>query len=282
MTLDQRQRELLAGWLPRGEVVKDLSWGLVGTTVLEVVQDGNRYVVKAGDAADTNIAHEVQAHQAWLKPWTSHNRAPELIHGDEKAKLLLTRYLPGELVEGTDQERDPETYRQAGELLAQLHGQLAIADDFEAGENQKALAWLGKPHRIAPDVVEHLRTLITSWPTPTTVLVPTHGDWQPRNWLIHNGAVSAIDFGRAALRPAYADFGRLAAQQFRTDPALEPAFLSGYGGDPRDAGQWHRQRVREAIGTAAWAHQVAADDYEQQGLRMITEVLATEGHEPCA
>jgi hypothetical protein len=57
---------------------------------------------------------------------------------------------------------------------------------------------------------------------------------------------------------------------------LEHAFLSGYGSDPRDAGQWHRQRVREAIGTAAWAHQVAADDFEQQGLRMITEVL-TEG-----
>jgi phosphotransferase family enzyme len=275
MTLDERQRELLAEWLPRAEVVKDLSWGLVGTTVLELLQDGDRYVAKAGDAADRHIAREVEAHETWLKPWTTHNRAPELVHGDGKAKLLVTRYLPGELVEGTHHERSPETYRQAGELLAQLHGQLAIEGDFEAGENQKSLAWLGKPHRIAPDVVDQLRELIGSWPTPTTDLVPTHGDWQPRNWLIHHGAVSAIDFGRAGLRPAYADFGRLAAQQFRTEPALEQAFLAGYGSDPRDPDSWHRQRVREAIGTAAWARQVGDQAYEQQGLRMLAEVLAS-------
>ncbi|WP_328323633.1 aminoglycoside phosphotransferase family protein [Kribbella sp. NBC_00382] len=277
MTLDERQRELLAEWLPRGEVVRDLSWGLVGTTVLELLQDGDRYVAKAGDDADSHIAREVQAHQAWMEPWTAQKRAPELIRGDEKAKLLVTRYLPGELVEGTDHELQPETYRQAGELLAQLHRQPAINGDFEAGENQKALAWLSKPHRIAPDVVDHLRMLIDSWPTSAVELVPTHGDWQPRNWLIHDGTVSAIDFGRAGLRPAYTDFGRLAAQQFRTDPALERAFLIGYGADPRDPDSWHRQRVREAIGTTAWAHQVGDESYEQQGLRMLTEVLETEG-----
>jgi aminoglycoside phosphotransferase len=276
MTLDERQRELLAEWLPRAEVVKDLSWGLVGTTVLELVQDGSRYVAKAGDAADTNIAAELQAHQAWLKPWTTQNRAPEFVHGDEQAKLLVTRYLPGELVEGTDHEHTPETYRQAGELLAQLHGQLAVEDDFEAGENQKSLAWLDRPHRIAPDVVDQLRALINSWPASTTRLVPTHGDWQPRNWLIQDGTVSAIDFGRAGLRPAYTDFARLAAQQFRTDPALEQAFLDGYGEDPRDPEIWQRQRIREAIGTSAWAHQVAAEDFERQGLRMIDEALGSQ------
>jgi aminoglycoside/choline kinase family phosphotransferase len=275
MTLDQRQHELLASWLPRAEVVKDLSWGLVGTTVLELLQDGTRYVVKAGDAADTHIARELEAHKAWLKPWTAQNRAPELAHGDEKAKLLVTRYLPGELVEGTAHERAPETYCQAGELLAQLHGQLAVEGDFEAPDNEKALAWLDKPHRIAPDVVDHLRATIRSWPTPPTPLVPTHGDWQPRNWLIHDATVSVIDFGRADLRPAYTDFGRLAAQQFRTDPALETAFLDGYGTDPRDPGSWQRQRIREAIGTAAWAHQVASEDFEQQGLRMISEALTS-------
>ncbi|NEA32541.1 aminoglycoside phosphotransferase family protein [Streptomyces sp. SID13031] len=273
MSMEQRQRELLAGWLPRGEVVRDLSWGLVGTTVLELMQDGIRYVVKAGDTADSHIAREVQAHQSWLKPWTAQGRAPELVHGDEDAKLLVTRYLPGELVQGTDHEYAPETYRQAGQLLAQLHGQLAIEGDFEAAENKKALAWLDKPHRIAPGVADQLRATIRSWPTPTTLLVPTHGDWQPRNWLIHEGTVSVIDFGRAGLRPAYADFGRLSAQQFRTAPALEAAFLDGYGTDPRDPETWQRQRIRESIGTTAWAHQVGSEPFEQQGLRMLTEAL---------
>ncbi|WP_020386069.1 phosphotransferase family protein [Kribbella catacumbae] len=272
--LSQEQQELLASWLPRAEVVKDHSWGLVGTTVLELLQDDCRYVAKAGDSADGNIARELQAHPAWLKPWTAQQRAPEFVHGDEVAKLVVTRYLPGELVEGTDYERLPETYRQAGELMAQLHGQLAIEDDhFETELNQRALAWLDKPHRIAPDVAEQLRATVKSWPTPSSRLVPTHGDWQPRNWLMHEGIVSVIDFGRAGLRPAYTDLGRLAAQQFRTDPALEAAFFDGYGGDPRDPESWQRQYIREAIGTAAWAHQVGAEDFEQQGLRMIAEAL---------
>lgn len=275
MTLSARQQELLAVWLPRAEVVKDLSWGLVGTTVLELLQDGTRYVLKAGDAADTNIAQELQAHRAWLQPWTAKGRAPQFAYGDESAKLLVTRYLPGELVQGSDHEYAPETYRQAGRLLAQLHGQSAVEGDFEADGKRRALAWLDQPHRIAPTIAEELRATISSWPEPTDLLVPTHGDWQPRNWLIDQGAVSVIDFGRADLRPAYTDFGRLATQQFRTEPALEAAFFDGYGTDPRDPEKWQRQLIREAVGTACWAHRVGSDDYEQQGLRMLTEALAT-------
>ncbi|MEU4389976.1 phosphotransferase [Kribbella sp. NPDC023855] len=263
----------MSEWLPGAEVVKDHSWGLVGTTVLELLHDGNRYVVKAGDDGDGHIARELEAHHAWVKPWTTLSRAPELVHGDEAAKLIVTRYLPGELVVGTRHEQEPDIYRQAGVLLAQLHGQLAIDDDFEPAENQKALYWLDQPHQIPPVIADHLRTTIKSWPTSPSVLVPTHGDWQPRNWLIHRGTVSVIDFGRAALRPAYTDFGRLAVQQFRANPALETAFLDGYGTDPRDPATWHRHRIRDAIGTACWAHRVRAKDFEQQGLRMLTEAL---------
>jgi thiamine kinase-like enzyme len=194
------------------------------------------------------------------------------VHADDDAKLLVTRHLPGNLVEGTDHELRADTYRQAGELLALLHGQHAVEDPaYEARANAKALAWLGKPHRIRE--AAGLRRLIESWPTPPSVLVPTHGDWQPRNWLVHEGVVSVIDFGRFALRPALTDFGRLAVQQFLTDPTLEPAFLDGYGSDPRDPGAWQRNQVREAIGTAAWAHQVGNEAFEQQGHRMLANVF---------
>jgi hypothetical protein len=86
--------------------------------------------------------------------------------------------------------------------------------------------------------------------------------------------VSVIDFGRADLRPALTDFTRLAAQQFRTDPALESAFLDGYGGDPREPDAWRRNSVREAIGTAVWAYEVQDESFEQQGHRMIADALA--------
>jgi hypothetical protein len=86
--------------------------------------------------------------------------------------------------------------------------------------------------------------------------------------------LAVIDFGRADLRSAESDFARLVAQQFRRDPALEVAFFEGYGERPGDPESWRRVEVREAIGTAAWAHQVGDAEFERQGLRMIEDVLA--------
>lgn len=276
--LTEHQRDLLTKWLPGARIVKDLSWGLIGTTVLELEHGGTRYVAKAGDESDHHLARELRAHRNWLSPWTSRGLAPLFVEADDDAKLLLTQYQPGELVEGGEHEWRPDTYIQAGRLLALLHEQLAIEDpDFEAREQRKALAWLAKPHRIAPDLADRLRDEVRSWPTPPATLVPTHGDWQPRNWLVDKGIVSAIDFGRADLRPAMTDLARLAAQQFRTDPTLETAFLEGYAGDPRESEAWRRNRIREAVATAVWSYQVGDESFEQQGHRMIDEALVPGG-----
>jgi hypothetical protein len=275
-SLAPRQRALLDRWLPGAITDRDHSWGQVATTVLEVTHAGSRLIVKAGGPDDHHIARELEAHQRWLGPWTSQGRSPVLRYADAGAKLLVTTYLPGQLVLGTGYADDPAIYRQAGVLLAEFHAQAEVPDpDFERRENQKSLAWLSGPHDIAATVVAELRARIGAWPAPAAVLVPTHGDWQPRNWLIHQGVVSVIDFGRAAMRPALTDFARLAAQEFRRDPRLEAAFTDGYGGDPREPDGWYRTRVREAIGTACWARRVGDERFEAQGHRMIAEVLAT-------
>jgi aminoglycoside phosphotransferase (APT) family kinase protein len=272
--LSERQRVLLAGWLPGAVVVRDHSWGLVARTVLEVEHDGAAYVVKAGGPDDHHMRRELHAHREWLAPWTALGRAPVLAFHDDASLLLVTRHLPGHLVQGSPEAHDSDVFQQAGSLLALLHGQLAVPDDdYEARENRKMIAWLDREHRIEPDVEDRLRAEIASWPAPRTTLVPTHGDWQPRNWLVHDGTVSVIDFGRADLRPAYTDLARLAAQDFSRDTRLERAFLDGYGVDPREPAAWHRQRVREAIGTAVWAFQVGDRTFEAQGHRMIADAL---------
>lgn len=273
--LSPTQVGLVERWLPGAEVVHDHSWGLVETAVLELVRAGARYILKAGGESDRHIAREIHAHEHWLGPWTREGRAPSLAYADPGARLLVTQYLPGELVLGSEYAAQPWTFREAGALLAAFHDQGLVVDHgYEAGENARALAWLAGPHRIAPDIVELLRAEIDSWPTPPATLVPTHGDWQPRNWLVHDGVVRVIDFGRAALRPAMTDLARLAVQDFSRDPELEAAFLEGYGGDPRVTDAWHRTEVREAIGTAAWGHRVGDEGFEAQGLRMIAEVLS--------
>lgn len=178
------------------------------------------------------------------------------------------------MVQGSPAEWAQATYREAGELLAQFHQQTAVPDDaYEARENERTLTYLSKPHRIAPDLTDRLRAEISGWPTPPAMLVPTHGDWQPRNWLTDNGTIRVIDFGRADLRPAYTDLARLAAQQFRTNPELAAAFLSGYGSDPREPDVWHRAQLREAVNTCVWAYQVGDEPFEQQGHRMIAEAV---------
>ncbi|BCJ49231.1 hypothetical protein Asp14428_07060 [Actinoplanes sp. NBRC 14428] len=276
--LSPRQRELVNRWLPDAVVEKDHSWGLVETTVVEVSRAGARFIVKAGGGNDHHIGRELHAHRHWLEPWTGRGRAPLLVHGSAEAKILVTRLLPGELVLGSAYADDPGVHRQAGELLALLHAQEAVtADDFERRENEKSLASLDGPHRIPAATVARLREEIAGWPAPPATLVPTHGDWQPRNWLVHEGVVSVIDFGRAALRPAFTDLARLAVQDFRRDRRLEAAFLDGYGADPREAGAWHRNRVREAIGTAAWAYRVGDERFEAQGHRMIADCLSAAG-----
>jgi hypothetical protein len=274
--LSPRQRALVGQWLPGASVERDHSWGLVETTVLEMTQAGSRFIVKAGGAGDHHIERELHAHLHWLSPWTSRGRAPRLVQASAEAKLLVTTYLPGELVLGGEHAADPAAFRQAGELLALLHAQAAVTDDdYERRGNEKSLASLDGPHRIAAATVERLRAEIGSWPAPAaSVVVPTHGDWQPRNWLVHEDVVSVIDFGRAAMRPAFTDFARLAAQEFRGAPDLEEAFLDGYGVDPRETSAWHRNRIREAIGTATWAYGIGNEPFEAQGHRMIAEALS--------
>lgn len=273
-SLSPRQRELVLQWLPDAVVEEDYSWDLSATTVLRLRQAESELILKAGADSDHHIRREIHAHLSWLGPWTIRGRAAVLRHFDAEAGLLVTSCLPGRLVLGTDQVDDPGLFRQAGQLLALLHAQATVQDDgYETRENCRSLAWLSGPHRIAPEVEKQLRVEIASWSRPAATLVPTHGDWQPRNWLIHEGVVSVIDFGRSAMRPAMSDLGRLAAQDFGRLPALEEAFLAGYGSDPREVGAWHRTRVREAIGTAAWAHRAGDEAFEAQGHRMIAEAL---------
>jgi len=276
--LSPEQNDLVSVWLPGAQVIRDHSWGLTSTLVLEVAVGRKRCIVKGAGADDGHFGRELQAHREWLKPWVSRGRAPRLLHADVGAKVMVTDFLPGDLVQGSPAERDPDTYLQAGELLALLHAQGPVDDeDYWHREQASALAWLAKVHRIAPEVESALRDAVESWSTPCVAVVPTHGDWQPRNWLIDGGVVDVIDFGRAALRPAFTDFTRLCAQQFLEDPTLEAAFVTGYGLDPRTGEQWQQQLVREAIGTAVWAHQVGDTSFEAQGHRMIARALGHEG-----
>lgn len=218
---------------------------------------------------------EIWAHREIVAPLAERSLAPRMLHAEPRLKLLAATFLLGVLVEGTLAEREPDVYRQAGRALALLHAQGSRpGDDYEQRADAKALAWLEREHRIADEVTDRLRAELAH-PVPPRPSVPTHGDWQSRNWLVQDRRPSVIDFGRADWRPAATDFARLDAQQFRGRPDLEQALLDGYGGNRREPRAGRRDRLREAIGTAVWAHLVGDEGFEQQGHRMIADVLDT-------
>ncbi|HET9662236.1 MAG TPA: aminoglycoside phosphotransferase family protein [Thermomicrobiales bacterium] len=274
--LSRKQQAIVRAWLPDAEFVTDLSWGLMDTVVLHLRTAKGDRIVKAGGPANHHIGREIAAHLGFTRPWVAEGRAARMLRHDDAANVLLLDYLPGELVQDTPAEDDPEVYRQAGAMLAELHTQGARPDDeYEARMNQKMLGWLDTPHRIAPETVERLRDALLGAEPHPVVLTPTHGDWHPRNWLFADDFVRAIDFGRFDWRPAFTDFARLAVRQFARNPALEVAFVEGYGADPRTPERWRMLLLREAIGTAVWAYQVGDERFEQEGHRMIEEALGS-------
>lgn len=274
------QRALVDEWMPGAEVVADLSWNVVDTVVLHAHHSGRDLIVKAGANGNHHLGRELDAHEGGhAQVWARTGHAARLHHADRDAHVLVLDFLPGDLVDRTPAATDPEIHRQAGALLRAFHDQTSRPSErTDAAATRRALAWLDSDHAIAPDVEARLRAALAELAPVEQPLVPTHGDWQPRNWLVDvepsGDVVRVIDFGRFAFRPPATDLTRLAAQEWRDAPECETAFFDGYGRDPRHPSHWLLMRMREAIGTAVWAHHVGDGAFEAQGHRMIADVLA--------
>lgn len=261
--------------LGTAEVVRDMSWNLVESIVLHVRTSAGDVVVKAGDANNHHIARELSAHPRHTGPLVASGHAARLRAADADLRVMILDHLPGQLLEGTDAEQQPAAYEQAGALLRRLHEQETREDaEYWTRTIARALSWLDKPNRLDAEASAEARRILLSSCLTSAAVVPTHGDWQPRNWLIDGDVVRVIDFGRFGFRPAATDLTRLAAKQWRNRPDLESAFFAGYGNDPRERNHWRLERLQEAVGTACWAFAVGDVEFEAQGHRMLAEILS--------
>lgn len=193
----------MTGALVAGAVViRNHSWGLVETTVLEVWVNRNRYIVKAAGEQDQSSRARGAGPSRMAAP-VDLQRARSCVGARRSGRQDPCHQASrGDLVLGTEHANEPDVYRQAGELLVLLHRQKHVPDaGYETRENTKAVAWLDQPHRIGPRTEGRLRREIASWVAPMAMLTPTHGDGQPRHWLVHRSQVRVIDVGWAAMRP---------------------------------------------------------------------------------
>lgn len=156
--LTRAQVDRIREWFSQVVVVTDLSWGLTDTTVLHLSTDQGEVIVKAAGPDNHHIGREIAAREQWMGPWLATRSVGRLLHADPEHHLLVVTYLPGRLVAGTQAAQEPQTHRQAGRLLAELHGQSSrISDSYEAEADARAVRWLDGEHRIPEQIETRLR-----------------------------------------------------------------------------------------------------------------------------
>ena len=267
------QRNLLDVWLDDWEVLADLSWPLQDTAVLDVRSGGRRYIVKASRASH-HIAREIDAHDQFLRRFSVW--VPRLAHSSRDELILVTHYLPGELVEGTNAEVDPEIYRQAGCRLKQLLVPGPLSEDYIQRLVTDAKLSISRARLLVPEVqLAELEARLVSVSIRPVALSLTHGDYQPRNWLVNDGQLRVIDFGRADQRHWTSELVRLANQQFAGRAHLECAFLEGLDRPmtAQDCEIYRLECIQQALGTVVWANSISDSAFEEHGRRMVRAVL---------
>lgn len=272
-TMSERQRGLLAEWLGAWETIEDHSWPLQDTIVLRVRNVDGDHIVKASETSH-HIAREINAHVAVLDTITM--PVPRLEFSDIEAGVLVTSFLPGDLVLGSESEWDPDVYRQAGAILKliQQPGEMSSSyvSDMTTRIDGRIDAAAGL---VASTHLDSLRRRLHAFQSQPIRLHFTHGDYQPRNWLHHRGQVSVIDFGRGAQRSWVSDLVRLQNRQFLSRPELEHAFLQGLTRTltERDAELLELEAINESLGTVLWAHGIGDGAFEEHGRTIIARIV---------
>lgn len=274
--LTARQRVHLERAYPGARVVADHSWPF-GITVLEFAHGRRNLLLKASQNPH-HLEREYRAHTRWLE--AIQDDVPVLVDYDAGAGVLVKTFLPGRIALGSPAEHDPGVFRQAGALLGRLHRGTAPlpAPRYEESMVRKTRAWLGRATGLVPeDQLRRVDRWLGAYRPQAVDLVPTHGDYQPRNWLLRpDGRLAVIDFGRAELRPWYSDLVRMDHRDFTGRPGLRAAFGEGYGPEPGGAADGGRRldELMQAMGTIVWSRDVGDAAFEEHGRTMLARVLS--------
>jgi hypothetical protein len=148
--------------------------------------------------------------------------------------------------------------RRAGAWLARLHavtdtGLAPLPADFEASKAEEYVSRLSLAHPPLTwqlrDIQRRLLPLLDA--AAAGELVPTHGDYQPKNLHLDAERFVVIDFDRAALAPAARDLGHFVGQ------SLTMAAAAGHASDG-PARAWATALIDGYLGAGGAASAVAA------------------------
>jgi hypothetical protein len=224
----------------------------------------------------------------WLSglPEGARQMAVPMIATANELDSMIFEAVPGEIVEEAElsSEELHAAYQMAGAFAAALHALPCDGCGPSPGYEQKLLDQIEDWFELyegVPGLGDELRRFVLDAVSDggafrAAVLVPTHMDYSPRNWLLHreDGALwlRVIDWERARPELWVQDVARMSEDHWQRDPALREAFFLGYVRDPSEieARQLKLLALANIVPTIGWAR--AHDDHRFEG--WAREVLA--------
>lgn len=178
----------------------------------------------------------------------------------------------------------PALARQMGTVLAQFHHRVKLAaTDSQPRDELSSVAAKIADLSGNPDY-EQLRDLMASYKQnraeietelALAKLVALHGDVGCRNYQVVDGTLVLIDFERVHLGVPQADFQKLFYQDFLGKPALQQAFLAGYGPLPELSpltASW--LLFQPAVGIFSYLQRLPDAQFELVGHRLLAAAMA--------
>jgi Phosphotransferase enzyme family len=262
--------------LGRIDMIGDRSMSHGEALVLDVAdRSGVGWIAKA-TRQRVHFERELLAYLNWVP--VLGDRAPLLRHADDDLRLLVLSRLPGEPVDRSIHVHEPAVFEQAGRLLRLFHDSARQASDHKFVDRLRARAEsyvFRSQHLVdAQDLAFVGHAVDELLDGPSLATVPCHRDYQPRNWLVHEGMVRVIDFGHADHDLWTVDMGRMYFGEWADQPDLQEAFFAGYGRVPH-VSDWRIFRQYSAFGaltTIVWAHEHDDPAFERHGREMLARL----------
>jgi phosphotransferase family enzyme len=278
MTMKAPSEELkqkLRGWAERTigpiAVLEDRSRAFGRMSLvwrLETV-DGGEFYLKRHEAR--GLYERELVGLGWLSglPEGARQMAVPMVATADELDAMLFEAAPGEIVEEAElsSEELQAAYQMAGAFAAALHALpcngCGAAPGYEQELVGKIEGWFELYEGVAGLDAELKRfvldAVVADGVFREAVLVPTHMDYSPRNWLIHrdDGALwlHVIDWERARPELWVQDAQRMSEDHWHRDPALREAFFLGYGREPSEVEgrQLKLLNLAATVPTIGWA-----------------------------
>lgn len=263
--------------------IKDFSrrYGRKSITWLITAPGKRQYYLKCHEHRRHYLA-EVRALDEWVQclpnqEWWS---VPNILTTADELGAVIITGLPGLILEDTAVEASTRAklFVLAGKFASLLHSsriELSTTSTSRTYTVQELDRYLlgAEPYidRATLTWVDSIVRRAGAW--EGLAIVPTHGDFSPRNWLVCEGtaALGIIDWEQS--RPGYyvEDFQRMIQDHWILEPQLKDAFFTGYGRQPSEL-EWYQANqvvLINAVISVPWSISHGDLEFEQRSRAVI-------------